>query len=296
MSGSALDYIPRIKAYYKALGYGKPYDWAQMDAVPFARLSKPLSQARIGIVTTAAPYKMGAGDQGPGAPHNGMAKFFEVYANPIEPEPDVRISHIAYDRVHTTALDRRTFFPLRALMALQKEGVIGGVSERFYGLPTNRSQRITHEVDGPAVVEYCVEDHVDGAVLVPNCPVCHQSVALAASALEAAGIPTVIMGCARDIVEQVGVPRLLFSNFPLGNGAGLPHDRASQIETARMAVQMLDSAQAPRTTQQSPIEWSGEANWQKDYSNADMLSRDEIKRRRAAFDTVKDEAKVVKAG
>lgn len=296
MSGSALEYIPRIRAYYKALGYGKPYDWAQLDDVPFARLQKPLAEARVGIVTTAALYKAGAGDQGPGAAHNGMAKFFEVYAQPIEPEPDVRISHIAYDRVHTTARDRRTYFPLRALMALQKEGVIGEVSPRFYGLPTNRSQRVTHEVDAPDVVKFCREDDVDAVVLVPNCPVCHQSVALAASVLESFSIPTVVMGCAKDIVEHVGVPRFLFSNFPLGNGAGLPHDRDSQVETARMAVELLETAEAARTTRQSPISWSGEAQWQKDYSNADVLSREEIARRRAAFDAVKVEAKVVKTG
>jgi D-proline reductase (dithiol) PrdB len=295
MSGSALAYIPRIRAYYKALGYGKPYEWAQIDDVPFARLNTPLNGARIGLVTTAAPYKMGAGDQGPGAPHNGLAKFFEVYANPIEPEPDVRISHIAYDRVHTTAGDRRTYFPLRALLAMQKEGAIGSVSPRFYGLPTNRSQRVTREEDGPALVNFCREDSVDAAVLVPNCPVCHQSVALAAHALEAAGIPTVIMGCAKDILEHVGVPRLLFSNFPLGNGAGLPHDRVSQMETARAAIGMLETADTPRTTQQSSGVWSGEADWQKSYSNADLLSREEIARMRAAFDAVKVEAGVVKA-
>ena len=34
------------------------------------------------------------------------------------------------------------------------------------------------------------------------------------------GIPTVVMGCAKDIVEHCGVPRFLFSDFPLGNAAG----------------------------------------------------------------------------
>lgn len=296
MSTSELEYIPRIRAYYQALGYGKPYEWAQVSDVPFAPLGKPLSQARIGIVTTAAPYKMGAGDQGPGAPHNGLAKFFEVYAGGIDPEPDVRISHIAYDRVHTTARDRRTYFPLRALMAMAKQGVIGELSPRFYGLPTNRSQRVTREVDGPALVSLCKEDNVDAVVLVPNCPVCHQSVALAAHALETAGIATVIMGCAKDIVEHVGVPRFLFNNFPLGNGAGLPHDRESQETSMRMALDLLETADQPRTTVHSGLEWSGAADWQKDYSNPALLSRKEIARRRAAFDDVKAEAKVVKAG
>jgi hypothetical protein len=49
-----LDYLPRIKSYYVGLGYGKPYEWAKLDDVPFANLPKPLSAARIGIVTTAS--------------------------------------------------------------------------------------------------------------------------------------------------------------------------------------------------------------------------------------------------
>ncbi len=65
-------------------------------------------------------------------------------------------------------------------------------------------------------------------MLVPNCPVCHQTVSLVARHLEANGIPTVVMGCAKDIVEHAAVPRFLFSDFPLGNSAGKPHDEASQ--------------------------------------------------------------------
>ena len=294
MTDEALAYIPRIRAYYQALGYGAPYEWARHDDVAFSTLRKPLEQARVGIVTTAALYQMGAGDQGPGAAHNGKAKFFEVYAQAIEPEPDVRISHIAYDRVHTTAADRRTYFPLRALKTLASRGVIGEVSPRFYGLPTNRSQSKTRDVDAADLLAFCQADGLDAVLLVPNCPVCHQSCAIAAQVLEAAGIPTVVMGCASDIVEHVGVPRLLFSNFPLGNGAGMPGDRASQETTARLAVEMLETATAPRTTLQSPLIWNGVADWQKDYSNADLLSAEEIARRRAAFDAVKVQAKTIK--
>lgn len=91
---------------------------------------------------------------------------------------------------------------------------------------------------------------------MPNCPVCHQSVSLAARALEASGIAIVIMGCARDIVEYAGVPRLLFSDFPLGNAAGRPHDPASQAFTLELALRVLESAPAARTTVQSPLRWS----------------------------------------
>ena len=282
-----LPYLTRIREYYAALGYGEPYRWARFDDVPFAPLGKPLREARIGVVTTAVRYDPSNGAQGPGAAYNGGAKFFEVYSADVEPEPDLRISHIAYDRDHSPATDQASWFPLRALTHLAATGEIGGVAARFHGLPTNRSHRVTGEVDAPEIVKRCVEDGVDAVVLVPNCPVCHQSCAFAANALEAAGIGSVVMGCALDIVEHVGVPRLLFSDFPLGNGAGLPHDPGAQVASARMALMMLAGATGPRTTWHSPQVWPGRADWKKDYSNAALLSAEEIAQRRAAFDAAK---------
>jgi D-proline reductase (dithiol) PrdB len=59
---------------------------------------------------------------------------------------------------------------------------------------------------------------------VPNCPVCHQSVSLAARSLEAAGISTVITGCVFDIAKNAGAPRFLFNDYPLSNSASKPND------------------------------------------------------------------------
>ena len=292
---SPLDYIERIRAYYVGLGYGAPYIWAQLDEVPFTRPTTALAAARIGIVTTAAIFDPTKGDQGPGAAYNGKSKFFETYAAPIDPFPDVRIAHVAYDRTHTTASDMASYFPLAAMQRLVANGKIGSVSPRFYGLPTNRSQRVTTGNDCPRLVKLCQEDLIDMAVLVPNCPVCHQSLALAAAQLEAAGIATVIVGCAKDIVEHVGVPRLLFNDLPLGNAAGLPDDVSSQDLVAEMAVELLVEADGPRTIKRSPLVWAGNPDWKKDYSNIDLLSAVEINRRRAEFDAVKRDAKKIKA-
>lgn len=291
---ASLPYRERIKEYYQVLGYGAPYRWAHFDDVPFAPLRKPLSEATLGIVTTAAPFQPEKGDQGPGAAYNGSAKFFSVYSDATAVEPDLRISHIAYDRTHTTAEDQGTYFPLRALRVLEQEGEIGEIAPRFHGLPTNRSQKTTVEVDCVELVSRCREDGIDAAILVPNCPVCHQSVSLAARALEEAGIASVISACAKDIVEHVGVPRLLFNNFPLGNSAGLPNDPASQVEISRLAIKLLETATAPRTTVRSPFNWSGDTDWQRDYSNAAILSKEEIARRRAEFDKGKADAKKVR--
>jgi hypothetical protein len=81
-------------------------------------------------------------------------------------------------------------------------------------------------------------------------------VSLTARHLEANGIPTVMMGCARDIVEHAGVPRFLFSDFPLGNSAGKPGDLESQRGLVAMALDLLEAARTPRTTVQSPFRWT----------------------------------------
>ena len=268
-----------------------PYRWAHYAEAPFQPLTKPLAQSRVALITTAAPFDPARGDQGPGAKYNGGAKFYTVYDGDTSREHDLRISHIAYDRVHTRADDSGTWFPLLQLRRLASERRIGELAPRFFGAPTNRSHRVTIETDAPEILARCKADNVDAAVLVPNCPVCHQTISLVARHLEANGISTVVMGCAKDIVEHAAVPRFLFSDFPLGNSAGKPHDAASQAFTLELALRVLESAPGPRTTVQSPLRWSADAAWKRDYSNASALSAEELARLRREFDAQKEIAR-----
>src|SRR5271156_1671913 len=286
-----IPYMARTREYYAAIGYTTPYRWAHYVEAPFQPLRKPLAQSRVALITTAAPFDPTKGDQGPGAKYNGGAKFYSVYDGDTSKPHDVRISHVAYDRVHTSAEDSGTWFPLPQLHRLAGEKRIGVVAPRFFGAPTNRSHRVTIETDAPEILTRCRADKVDAAVLVPNCPVCHQTTALVARHLEANGISTVVMGCAKDIIEHAAVPRFLFSDFPLGNSAGKPHDIASQAQTLELALGLLESAVGPRTTMQSPLRWAGSADWKLDYLNLDRISPEELARRRAEFDRQKELAR-----
>ncbi len=285
-----IPYLRRIREYYQALGYGAPYEWAHYADVPFNRLSKPLGECRVALITTAAPYQPGNGDQGPGAPYNATAKFFTVYSRDSAQDHDLRIAHVAIDRSHTTAEDPGTYFPLPALRRCATTGRIGSVAPRFHGAPTNRSHRVTLDVDCPEIVARCKADGADAAILAANCPVCHQTVALAARRLEQDGICTVVIGCAKDIVEHVGVPRFLFSDFPLGNAAGRPNDPDAQAFTLDLALAVLEHAPAPRTTVQNPLVWSASPDWKLDYCNVERLTQADIARRRAEFDRAKAQA------
>src|SRR5262245_40001364 len=163
-----IPYMQRTRDYYVALGYGEPYRWAHFADVPFAPLRKPLDQARLALITTAAPYQPEAGDQGPGAPYNAGAKFYRVYSDPTDSVPDLRISHVGYDRVHTSAKDPDAYFPLRRLREAVAAGRLGSLTPQFHGAPTNRSHRATMETDAPELLRRCQEDGADAALLVPS--------------------------------------------------------------------------------------------------------------------------------
>jgi len=162
-----IPYLQRTRDYYLALGYGA-YRWAHFNDVPFTPLDKPLEKSRVALITTAAPYQPGVGDQGPGAKYNAAAKFYKVYSDSTDTIPDLRISHVGYDRKHTTAEDPNTWLPLARLHEAVKAGRIGELTPRFYGSPTNRSHRVTMETDAPELLRRCRDDGADVALLVPS--------------------------------------------------------------------------------------------------------------------------------
>ena len=84
---------------------------------------------------------------------------------------------------------------------------------------------------------------------------------LVARYLEEHGVPTVVFGCARDIVEHCGVPRFVFTDFPLGNPTGRPFDPASQRHIVGLGLDLLEQAKAPRTTVETPYVWSVDTSW-----------------------------------
>jgi hypothetical protein len=163
-----IPYMHRIRTYYQTLGYGAPYRWAHYRDVPFTPMTKPLAEATIALVTTAAPYRPEAGDQGPGAPYNSAAKFYTVYSGDSAEDHDLRVSHIGIDRKHTTAEDSNTWFPLPALREAAARGLIGKVAPRFHGMPTNRSHKTTLEVDCEELVRRVKEDRADAALIAGN--------------------------------------------------------------------------------------------------------------------------------
>lgn len=98
---------------------------------------------------------------------------------------------------------------------------------------------------------------------------------LVARHLEANGIATAVLGCARDIVEECGVARFVFTDFPLGNPCGKPWDAPMQRSIVETALTLLDRAWMPRTTVQTPFRWENE-RWRDAFMRVDDSNREAL--------------------
>ena len=158
---SHVSYIDKSREYYAAHGYERPYAWATNDDAPFTPLSKPLSESKIGIVTTALLLPDGfvyrVTDDLPRVP--AAATKAQV--------GDLSTRYLSWAKDETNTDDPNSFLPLDQVSELVDRGRIGSLSERFYSLPNQFSQRRTQTNDAPQVLEWMREDAVDVALLVP---------------------------------------------------------------------------------------------------------------------------------
>ena len=98
---------------------------------------------------------------------------------------------------------------------------------------------------------------------------------LVARHLEANGVSTAVMGCARDIVEECGVARFVFTDFPLGNPCGKPWDAGMQRSIVGSALTLLERAWMPRTTVQTPFVWDNDG-WRDAFMRVDDGNREAL--------------------
>lgn len=147
-----VSYIDKSREYYAAHGYDRPYEWASYPTVAFTPIAD-LTNARVGVVTTAFP-----------ADHQGRKR---AYAASSADVPDAMFTaDLSWDKDATHMDDVGTFLPLKPLQEMATEGRIGSVSPRFYGVPTEYSQRRSH-ADAERVLAWAQEDQVDAVILVP---------------------------------------------------------------------------------------------------------------------------------
>ena len=148
-----VSYIDKSREFYLNKGFGNPYRWASNADAPFAALTKPLSESRVGLVTTAARDEE-------------MGRNRRVFSGISAETNALHTHHLSWHKVATHTDDLSTYLPIRQLAAQVKVGRIASQSPRFYGIPTRFSQRQSSTEHAPMILDMCREDAVDVALLV----------------------------------------------------------------------------------------------------------------------------------
>ena len=192
------------------------------------------------------------------------AKFYQVYSVPSDSEPDLRISHVGYDRVHTSAEDINTYFPLARLKEAVAAGRIG---------PWPRGLRRADQPQPPGDDG----DRRPGA----SAPLSGGRSRRRRPRPQLTGVPPdresgrPAPGGARHPDRDHGLRQghrralrraaLPVQRFPAGQLRRPAVRRESQAQTLELALRVLETAPAARTTVQSPLRWSEDAAWKRDY-------------------------------
>jgi D-proline reductase (dithiol) PrdB len=156
--------ISDLKLAYQV--FMKAYPYRRVDWHPGAVLNKPLSEARVALVTTAAFFKP---DQ---LPFDTSIRGGDYSYRVISPDTDLstlRIAHRsdAFD-IRGIVADKNLALPLDRLKSLADEGIIGSVAPRhfsFMGSISAPGRLIVNTA--PEVAHMLLEDATDAVLLTP---------------------------------------------------------------------------------------------------------------------------------
>jgi D-proline reductase (dithiol) PrdB len=218
------------------------YPFTENTRAPFTPLRRSLSMLNLALITSAGAYIDGTDPFDTSAP-DGDLTFREI---PTEIEPsDVLFSARGYD---TTAVqqDLNVQIPLERLREFESNRVIGQLNSAFWsfcGFIPDAASLV--EVTAPKLVDRLKHYEVQAALLIPASRLCHQSVSLAARAIEQAGIPTMVLSVEREVIQLAHPPRAGFYRGQFGSVVGPANWPEHQRRVLDEALRWIESASQP---------------------------------------------------
>ncbi|MCZ6642507.1 MAG: glycine/sarcosine/betaine reductase selenoprotein B family protein [Gammaproteobacteria bacterium] len=160
----SIRYVDALNNYYGAMG-NPPYRWSINETAPLHRLTKPLSECTVALLTSGGVSQCALPAFNPDARNDH--RLDEIPAD--TPSEDFQVHDSYYD--HTDAeTDINVIFPLDRLRELANLGEIGAIAPRlwsgFMGRIYNRSK--IRDESGPAFADALEADNVDVLVAAPT--------------------------------------------------------------------------------------------------------------------------------
>jgi D-proline reductase (dithiol) PrdB len=224
---------------YRLLIQGYPF--RRVDWRPGTHLQKPLSEARVALITTAGLYLPGQKPFDQSFRHDDCS-FREIPAGTTVAELQIGQSSDAFDHRGIEA-DRNLALPIDRLRELIAAGIVGGTAPRHFSIMGSiiAPARLISE-SGPEIAHLLHEDNVDAVLLAPVCPFCHQAAGLLQSIIEKSGIATVSISLLLDVTGHLEPPRVLVVDRPLGYPLGEPNHPDLQKRIMQDAFALLPRA------------------------------------------------------
>ena len=214
---------------------GAHYPWVTNERAPFIPARRALPMLNLALITSAGAYIDGSEPFDTGVP-GGDTTFREI-PTLIEAE-DLRWAARGYDPA-AVQQDMNSQAPLERLFEFEGNGIIGQLNPVFWsfcGFIPSAARFVDKTL--PQLVERVKRYSTQAALLIPASRVCHQSMGLAARALEAAGVTTIVLAVDKEAIERVRPPRAVYYTGEFGRVAGQPnfpeHQRRILDETLRL--------------------------------------------------------------
>jgi D-proline reductase (dithiol) PrdB len=219
---------------------GPGYPWVKNKHAPFVPARRALPMLNLALISSAGAYIDGT------QPFDltvadGDVSFREI---PVEVEAaDLRFAARGYDPA-AVEKDMNSQVPIDRLLEFQSNGIIGQLNSAwwsFAGFIPNAANVV--DILIPQLLERVKRYEVQAALLIPASRLCHQSIALAARALEINRIPTMMLAVDREVPDNVRPPRAGYYSGKFGSVAGMPgwpeHQRRLLDEALRW-IEPLD--------------------------------------------------------
>jgi D-proline reductase (dithiol) PrdB len=218
------------------------YPWVKNKRSPFTPARRALPMLNLALISSAGAYIDGT------KPFNVNATGGDLTFREIPCEIEARDLLFGARGYDPTAIesDLDSQIPLKRLAEFASNGIIGQLNQvwwSFCGFIPN-AIALTEEML-PELVSRIQRFEVQAALLIPASRLCHQSIGLAARAIESAGIPTMVIATEKDIAESVYPPRTAFYDGKLGQVAGAPNYAEHQRRILDEALRLIEPLDQP---------------------------------------------------
>jgi D-proline reductase (dithiol) PrdB len=221
---------------------GNDYPFVENKRAPFTPAQRALSMVSLALITSAGAYIDGTD------PFDVSASGGDITFREIPSEVDasgLRFSARGYDPIFVSR-DVNVQVPLDRLLEFEANRVIGQLNSVFWsfcGFIPDAGKFV--DVTTPKLVERLQRYEVQAALLIPASRLCHQSVALAARAIERAGIPTMTLAVDRELIEIVRPPRAGYYSGQTGSVVGQPNWPEHQRRVLDEALRLIEPIDQP---------------------------------------------------